>query len=164
MREVLYRGKRVDNDEWVYGYYYKISAPPVCFKEDEKVVRDKHFIIFEHPNYVPDWGMPRQMVQAEVDPKTIGQWTGLTDETGIKIFEGDVIKVEETGYVPFTRTGIVVFKEGRFGVEYKTCYGENAFCVFDKTSVWREGNASGELTYKYCIVGNVWDNPELFPV
>lgn len=150
MREVLYRGKRVDNGEWVYGYYYKIPAPPVCFKEDKKVVQDKHFIILEHPNYVPDWGMPRKMVQVEVDSETVGQCIGLPDKNGKKIYEGDFVAFEdgtstEAGFMDFVSIGEVEWVKEIAG-----------FTVSDRAS------ADIECVFECCeVVGNKWDTPDL---
>ena len=157
MREVLYRGRRVDNGEWVYGYYYKIPAPPVCLKEDEKVVRDEHFIVFERPNYVPDWGMPRQMVQAEVDSKTIGQWTGLTDETGIKIFEDDIINYLGKNYIikwhcsfaAFVYDPVIRPKIPKLTWQYM----DNIYFASEP----KRRNPRGVCD----VIGNIYDNPEL---
>ena len=150
MREVLYRGKRVDNGEWVYGYYYKIPAPPVYFKEDKKVVQVKHFIILEHPNYVPDWGMPRKMVQVEVDHETVGQCIGLPDKNGKKIYEGDFVAFEdgtstEAGFMDFVSIGEVEWVKEIAG-----------FTVSDRAS------ADIECVFESCeVVGNKWDTPDL---
>lgn len=80
MINALYRGKRADNGEWVYGYYVKdvrsyglVSNPSY---------REEHQIWYNKDN---------KQVCAEVIPETVGQWTGKVDAIGIKIFEGDYL-------------------------------------------------------------------------
>ena len=148
MREVLYRGKRVDNGEWGYGYYYKIPAPPVCFKEDKKVVQDKHFIILEHPNYVPDWGMPRKMVQVEVDPETVGQFTSTPDKNGKKIFEGDIC-----GCFCNTQVFIVEYCKDRCGYFFDDCIKSGGCDPAPE--------CLGNLRDTIEVIGNIYDNPDL---
>lgn len=119
MREILFRGKRVDNGEWVYG--------------DLIHVDDSGF-----DNYI----------EFEVIPETVGQYTGLTDKNGKKIFEGDILAVETSN--------ISVECDGYFKVGYDNgtaafvCEAYNYCITFD--------NVYGKDVE---VVGNVFDNPEL---
>lgn len=132
MREILFRGKRIDNGEWVYGYY--------C-----PVVRGKFPAT---PCIVPDcdemWeGIP-------IIPETVGQYTGLKDKNGNKIFEGDIIK--STDKYNHSVMYIVEFLNGAFclrqlEVDYKITFWD----VPDKYFINE-------------VVGNIHDNPELLEV
>ena len=75
MREILFRGKRIRDGEWVDGN---------LFIDDKG---EKCEILVGYTNY---------RIAYEVDPKTIGQWTGLVDKNGVKIFEWDLVTIENT--------------------------------------------------------------------
>lgn len=68
-----FRGKMIPENEWIYGTLLRIPAPPYCWGENPP--KDKYYIQFADPRYMPDWGMPYKMVQGEVNPETIGQYT-----------------------------------------------------------------------------------------
>ena len=82
MREILFRGKRVDNGEWVYGYYYYDA------------LYDEHIITFNDFSGGDGRVEPLHLMQVvAVDPETVGQATGMTDKNKIKIYEGDVVMI-----------------------------------------------------------------------
>lgn len=72
MREILFRGKRTDNDEWVKGFY-------VC-------IPDTHYIMTGKFDSLTNGIINSEAY--EIDPNTVGQFTGLTDRNGVKIFKG----------------------------------------------------------------------------
>lgn len=129
MRKILFRGKRVDNGEWVEGYVYKIW--------------ESVYILWGMTNGVPN--------MIEVIPKTVGQYTDLTDKNGKKIFEGDI-----------------VFDCGRFVVSYKNgavgyeplCLGE----VHPDDRRWKSFYRNDEDwmidSTDFEVIGNIHDEPK----
>lgn len=150
MRDILFRGKRKDNREWVYGYVYRIW--------------ERVYILWGMTNDVPN--------MIEVDPETVGQWTGMYDNTkwedptekereeftrngnfpsewnGKKIFEGDMVKFKRVNALGYTTT--------RFGeVKY-----------FDELPIFYIMATTGDAwDWVECedieVIGTIHDNPEL---
>lgn len=130
MREILFRGKRLDNGEWVEGYYIQKQNP---FTEDGLPIR--HLIFDVYP------------FCQKVDPDTIGQYTGLEDMNGTKIFEGDIVLSDD----------LVYGEGGLFQIQWnENWHGWDANRVGAKDDIytfWELGDME--------IVGNCWDTPEL---
>lgn len=128
MREILFRGKRLDNGEWVYGNFCMDAL-----EQTRGLCGLDGFI----RRYNTD---TKRMEMYEVDRETIGQYTGLVDKNGRRIFEGDIVKSIETGVVQF-------FPE------------HSAFMVWCKFS--NEVGFLYECTSIAEVIGNIHDNPEL---
>lgn len=122
MREIKFRGKRLDNGEWVVGSYIEAE------NRDRSIAHQ----------IVP---YKAGLVVREVDPATVGQYTGLKDKNGKEIYEGDIL-----------------FDES--GVYAVVCYSMGTFCVD-----FGEGFDLQYFTdyiHEICdVVGNIHDNPEL---
>ena len=128
MREILFRGKRIDKGEWAEGYFV------YCKSEwDDESGRTAEIIPHETDRIYKGEYNPYDVY--EVDLNTVGQFTGLTDKNGKRIFEGDILSL---------RTGkphLVKFEEG-------------GFVLTDTAIPFRYAD-------KFEVIGNIHDNPEL---
>lgn len=139
-REIKFRGKMIPENEWIFGTILRIPAPPVCFGKSET---DKYYIQFPDPRYMPDWNMPYKMVQGEVNPDTIGQYTGLHDKNGKEIYEGDIVKIK--------------YRDEDIG---KVIYEHNGFSI-DVTNMNKNYGRVSFVNNFIEVIGNIYDNPEL---
>jgi uncharacterized phage protein (TIGR01671 family) len=144
MREILFRGKRCDNGEWVQGFYVRA---------------DHHW----HNNGIhKDWiicgasangGWFALHNKYAVKSETVGQFTGLTDKNGKKIFEGDIVHVLGNQQV-----------EDWKNVNYigSIAFLDAGFCVIDGTVEEHGFRRYGlpRLDFDLEVIGNIHDNPE----
>jgi len=136
-KEILFRGKRLDNGEWVFGDLLQVKYSNGDYKAS---IMEQTPVASNFP----------------VDPKTVGQYTGLKDKNGEKIFEGDVLKVINPND---EEDNLCVVKWDNLcgGYPYEPWGGFGNFDV--STLGWA---MTMEFTFE--IIGNIYDNPELLEV
>lgn len=131
-REVIFRGKLSHSGEWVLGSLLKIDNRCHIVTESD-MYEDGHHIRQESDT--PTW----------VDADTVGEFTGLRDKNGVKVFEGDVVHMVwyDTMFSQWReKTVLVEFKWGRFTVFWLKPYEHSDKHYFE-------------------VIGNIFDNPEL---
>ena len=136
MREILFRGKELDTGIWIEGWYERYPFGRWPLKDAIIPYEDA-----ENGEYRP----------VEVDPATVGQYTGLTDKNGQRIFEGDLVQavlppsISQPSFVwPIMP---VVFSDGVFGLQDQ------------RGGVTPLNSFAPSVTFE--VMGNVHDNPEL---
>jgi hypothetical protein len=139
MRDIKFRGKRIDNGDWIEGFVFEHLPPPVAIVPEGYVPEKSKWLILI--NGMSDWNLPRPIMSAEVDSATIGQYTGLKDKNGKEIYEGDILR--ENKY--------------RFTVVYDRRWANFKLQHDGKAIQYPEWNRGILME----IVGNIHDNPEL---
>ena len=143
MREILFRGKRIDNGEWVEGFYNHI--PCGRFGTDEHMIQT----VLENGKI----GMLHDIV-----PSTVGQYTGMKGKNGKRIWEGDILHIAKIadglgGYYqpPLDYPVNVVVKWDLCAWMWETLCDDKRYISFP--DAW--------CHYECEIIGNITDNPEL---
>lgn len=126
MHEIIFRGKRMDNGEWVFGDLRHIFYGE-CYLH-----------IVDNSN-----GLNNSVCGLEVDPSTVGQFTGLEDKLGTKIFEGDIVR--------YGQRGAVEYNSG--SAQFTLNFTDSTYEGFDN------------IPFCDCeVLGNIYDTPELLEV
>lgn len=126
-RQIKFRGKRIDNGEWAYGYYFESFT-------------GIHYILALHDHIL---GMTEFY---EVDPATVGQYTGIKDKNGIETCAGDIVRYG----VNYERINKIVFEQGCFQLQ-----GNGGLAPL------RYHHLLDSNTLDVIAIGNIYDNPEL---
>ena len=129
MREILFRGKRIDNGDFVFGM-------PWIFEDHACICPwDKGMCKYD-TGYYP----------VPVIPETVGQYTGLTDKNGKRIFEGDIVKARQERNLDECRVG---YENGAF-----VLYPQNGK-IYERT-LWEYWYNDWDVE----VIGNIHDSPE----
>ena len=136
MREVLFRGKEVADGKWIEGFYSAEEYNPYSGEVE----------------HIPRIQIIGKCVSLGVIPETVGQYTGLTDKNGVRIFEGDIVR----------------YAERRLGgedvsVAFPVTFDEGGFCAHHYfLNNWLRNGLGGNTKLEDIeVIGNIHDNPEL---
>jgi uncharacterized phage protein (TIGR01671 family) len=124
-REIEFRGYDPDTERWYYGSYvrlerttpYPMSQNPELDTLKFEAEQVDHYIFFTESM---DWGLETRKLRATVDPKSVGQYIGLKDKTGKRIYEGDIVA---TTYGNNTFKSVVRFGWALDAEQYGSSYG-----------------------------------------
>ena len=149
MREILFRGK-TSVGEWICGHLLEQNIPECHSYIVMSIIAEldnRHIEIMDFDIN-------------EVIPETVGQYTGLTDKNGVKIFEGDIVK--GIAY-SVERIGVIVWIDeiASFGVRYFKSQDPTAW---ENSSILRCASMGKTDEFAAEIIGNIHDNPEILKV
>ena len=142
MREILFRGKRMDNGEWKYGYYATVVLNGKLHSAIDTVFNN------------------RFVTPTTVYPETVGEYTGLTDKNGTRIFEGDIVTQKDS--LDDRPCGRGAIKYGMFNCG--CCHAVYGFYATNEDVDLRTLQSECDEGKEIEVIGNIYDNPELLEV
>lgn len=137
MREILFRAKRIDNGEWVEGYY--------GIKGKGTDIENHYIMVPTFQSSIVNCDYMCYFTDVYIDPETLCQYTGLNDKNGNRIWENDIVKIENS---IDEGIGNIEFYGGMWYVD-----GEPINSLYDIM----EYDDVAEVE----VIGNIFDNPEL---
>ena len=138
MREILFRGKVIGRNQWVYGHYF--ISPLTDENSGEPIETGMFFLSYPaKPHYI----IVQNNVAFSVDPETVGQYTGLNDKTNAKIFEHDFI------LSPI------------YNKSYEVLWSDNGYWMWAEVGLGFNGGLDPDDMTWAEVIGNRFDNPEL---
>ena len=156
MREILFRGKRLHDNKWIYGNFISDCEGNPHIIEPRFFCEDGHHLQYEDNTDTPVF----------IIPETVGQYTGLDVANG-NVFDGDYLKFGAYILEVFWNGETFQWQAGKVGKSYdipfRCCgnYRGDKWTVIDLGEIAAEPIITGRMTTE--IVGNRWDNPELIP-
>ena len=133
IREVIFRGKRLHDNKWIYGNFISDCEGNPHIIEPRFFCEDGHHLQYEDNTDTPVF----------IIPETVGQFTGLTDKNGKRIFEGDIVSLVKHDGLIYK----VVYVPCRY--ELVNSKGVNCFVL----DIYKSENIE--------VIGNIHDNPEI---
>ncbi len=144
MREILFRGKDAESGKWLYGWVFGEKAKSII-EIDTK--------------YVSEHGVEAYYTSVVI-PETVGQYTGLDDKNGVKIFEGDIISYFYDDWIE-PEVGVVKYMSDdgypAFELEHSPVFDDEHHVI--ECNMLALLDQSGDDSY--FVAGNLHDNPEL---
>ena len=138
MREIKFRGKRIDNGELFYGLEWVYGDLLQSYCDDKAHIDNNHCFDLMHIS---------ANKPIEVEKETVGQFTGLLDKNGKEIYEGDIVRDQWNSYTPIYQNAIYM--------AYNVDKINDPYVSTQFNVIWRNGCE---------VIGNIHDNLELLEV